>query len=171
MHWTQHIKHMGSHALSCLQTSLELWRTNVYVAPAAALTVQLCHACLPGSLDHHICASIQIIHKTFTADHLMGARCTMTICSHTCTRMFQQQPQTEMDSPSCIHTCTALAHRSGAPQVVDILSRIGVVERASIDECYLDLTEESHSRLAACNGQPGLPANADRVHICGQVCL
>lgn len=53
--------------------------------------------------------------------------------------------------------------------MVDILSRIGIVERASIDECYLDLTEESHSRLAACSGQPNLPVSADRVHICGQV--
>ena len=52
---------------------------------------------------------------------------------------------------------------------MDILSRIGVVERASIDECYLDLTEEAHTRLAACNGQPILPVNPDRVHICGQV--
>lgn len=52
---------------------------------------------------------------------------------------------------------------------MDILSRIGIVERASIDECYLDLTQESHIRLAACNGQPPLPVNADRVHICGQV--
>ena len=52
---------------------------------------------------------------------------------------------------------------------MDILSRTGIVERASIDECYLDLTQESHIRLAACNGQPPLPVNADRVHICGQV--
>ncbi|KAL3149821.1 hypothetical protein ABBQ38_013642 [Trebouxia sp. C0009 RCD-2024] len=59
-------------------------------------------------------------------------------------------------------------YRDAGKQVVDILSRIGIVERASIDECYLDLTEESHSRLAACSGQPNLPVNADRVHICGQ---
>lgn len=53
--------------------------------------------------------------------------------------------------------------------MVDILSRIGIVERASIDECYIDLTEESRARLAACNGQPPLPVNPDRVHVCGQV--
>ena len=55
--------------------------------------------------------------------------------------------------------------------MVDILSRIAVCERASIDECYLDLTEEAHTRLAACSGQPTLPVNPDRVHVCGQVRL
>lgn len=59
-------------------------------------------------------------------------------------------------------------YRDAGKQVVDVLSRIGIVERASIDECYLDLTQEAHSRLAACSGQPRLPVNADRVHICGQ---
>ena len=56
-------------------------------------------------------------------------------------------------------------------QVVEILSRIAICERASIDECYLDLTEEAHKRLAACGGQPPLPVNPDRVHICGQVSM
>ena len=56
-------------------------------------------------------------------------------------------------------------------QVVEILSRIAICERASIDECYLDLTEEAHKRLAACGGQPPLPVNSDRVHICGQVSM
>lgn len=53
--------------------------------------------------------------------------------------------------------------------MVDILSRMSICERASIDECYLDLTEEAHKRLAACHGQPLLPVNPDRVHVCGQV--
>ncbi len=48
---------------------------------------------------------------------------------------------------------------------------MAICERASIDECYLDLTEEAHKRLAACGGQPLLPINPDRVHICGQVRL
>lgn len=56
-------------------------------------------------------------------------------------------------------------------QVVDILSRMSICERASIDECYLDLTEEAHKRLAGCHGQPSFPVNPDRVHICGQVCF
>lgn len=59
-------------------------------------------------------------------------------------------------------------YRDAGKLVVDILSRIAICERASIDECYLDLTEEAHSRLAAFNGHPPLPVNADRVHICGQ---
>ena len=72
-----------------------------------------------------------------------------------------------MSSNACFSALNA--QQSSATQVVDILSRIGIVERASIDECYLDLTEESHTRLAACNGQPPLPVNPDRVHICSQV--
>lgn len=59
-------------------------------------------------------------------------------------------------------------YRDAGKQVVEILSRMAICERASIDECYLDLTEEAHKRLAACGGQPPLPINPDRVHICGQ---
>lgn len=67
--------------------------------------------------------------------------------------------------------CNSLLHSCDCPhmQVVDILSRMSICERASIDECYLDLTEEAHKRLATCHGQPLLPVNPDRVHICGQV--
>ncbi|DBA89011.1 TPA: hypothetical protein ACH3X2_000227 [Trebouxia sp. C0005] len=59
-------------------------------------------------------------------------------------------------------------YRDAGKQVVEILSRMAICERASIDECYLDLTEEAHKRLAASGGQPPLPINPDRVHICGQ---
>jgi len=55
-------------------------------------------------------------------------------------------------------------------QVTDILARLAVCEKASIDECYLDITAEAHRRLKE-HGRPQLPVNADRAHICGQVPL
>ena len=54
-------------------------------------------------------------------------------------------------------------------QVVEILSRVSTCERASIDECYLDITAEALRRLEACAGTPALPANVHEVHVCGQV--
>ena len=53
-------------------------------------------------------------------------------------------------------------------QVMEVLARCSVCERASIDECYLDVTEEARRRLAACAGHPPLPPDADRIHIPGQ---
>ncbi len=52
-------------------------------------------------------------------------------------------------------------------QVTDILARLAVCEKASIDECYLDISEEARRRMKL--GPPALPVNPDRVHICGQV--
>ena len=56
-------------------------------------------------------------------------------------------------------------------QVVNILSRISVCERASIDECYIDITAEAQRRLAASSGQPDLPVSPIQVHVCGEVHL
>ena len=56
-------------------------------------------------------------------------------------------------------------------QVLDILARLSIAERASIDECYLDITQEASKRLAACSGHPSLPINLEQVHVCGEVSL
>lgn len=56
---------------------------------------------------------------------------------------------------------------------MDILGRLGVCERASIDECYLDLTAEARKRLSAAAGRPQRPVSFERVHVCteeGPVC-
>ena len=49
-----------------------------------------------------------------------------------------------------------------------MLSRLSTCERASIDECYLDISAEAARRLAAASGHPQLPVNADRIHVAGQ---
>ena len=54
-------------------------------------------------------------------------------------------------------------------QVADVLARLAVTERASIDECHLDLTEEARRRVAACAGHPPLPVRQEQVHVSGQV--
>lgn len=54
-------------------------------------------------------------------------------------------------------------------QVLDILARLSIAERASIDECYLDITQEASKRLAACSGHPPLPIHLEQVHVCGEV--
>lgn len=51
-------------------------------------------------------------------------------------------------------------YRSQGKRVLDILARLAKTERASIDECYLDLTAEAQRRLEACAGVPALPCNA-----------
>ncbi|KAL4428594.1 hypothetical protein ABPG77_008906 [Micractinium sp. CCAP 211/92] len=56
-------------------------------------------------------------------------------------------------------------YRSEGKRVLDILARLAKTERASIDECYLDLTEEAQRRLEACGGVPPLPCNAEQVHV------
>ena len=53
-------------------------------------------------------------------------------------------------------------------QVMDVLSRLSICERASIDECYLDVSAEAARRLAAASGHPQPPVNADRIHVAGQ---
>lgn len=56
-------------------------------------------------------------------------------------------------------------------QVLGILARLSIAERASIDECYLDISEEAKKRMAACSGHPPLPVNMEQVHVCGEVQL
>ncbi|PRW58740.1 DNA polymerase eta isoform B [Chlorella sorokiniana] len=58
-------------------------------------------------------------------------------------------------------------YRSEGKKVLQILSRLGIAERASIDECYLDLTAEAQRRLEACGGVPPLPMHPDQVHVSG----
>lgn len=53
-------------------------------------------------------------------------------------------------------------------QVLGILARLSTAERASIDECYLDISEEAKRRLAACSAHPPLPINLEQVHVCGE---
>ena len=56
-------------------------------------------------------------------------------------------------------------------QVLGVLARLSTAERASIDECYLDISEEAKKRMAACSGHPPLPVNLEQVHVCGEVRL
>jgi hypothetical protein len=51
---------------------------------------------------------------------------------------------------------------------LEILARLSIAERASIDECYLDISEEAKKRLAASSAHPPLPINVDQVHVCGE---
>ncbi|EIE19275.1 DNA/RNA polymerase, partial [Coccomyxa subellipsoidea C-169] len=55
-------------------------------------------------------------------------------------------------------------YRASGKQVLNILARLSVAERASIDECYLDITEEAKRRLAASSAHPPLPINVGEVH-------
>ncbi|KAK9915303.1 hypothetical protein WJX75_007291 [Coccomyxa subellipsoidea] len=59
-------------------------------------------------------------------------------------------------------------YRASGKQVLEILARLSIAERASIDECYLDISEEAKKRLAASSAHPPLPINVDQVHVCGE---
>ena len=72
-----------------------------------------------------------------------------------------------MDLQQVIHTNHKILSWVGA-QVLDILARLAIAERASIDECYLDITQEASKRLSACSGHPPLPSHAEQVHVCGE---
>lgn len=55
-----------------------------------------------------------------------------------------------------------------ALQVADILARGGICERASIDEAYIDVTEEAQKRLKlAGDGPLPEPLSFDRIHVSG----
>jgi hypothetical protein len=56
-------------------------------------------------------------------------------------------------------------------QVVAVLSSLAVVERASIDEAYLDVSQEAGSRLAQLGegALPPEPADLERCHVAGMV--
>lgn len=59
-------------------------------------------------------------------------------------------------------------YRNAGSRVLEILSRADVtVERASIDECYLDLTDEAARRLADFGGAPTMPSQPEKVHVYG----
>lgn len=61
-----------------------------------------------------------------------------------------------------------LSHTLFMAQVADILARGGVCERASIDEAYIDVTEESQRRLRlAASGPLPEPPSFDRIHVSG----
>ncbi|KAL4860199.1 DNA polymerase eta [Chlorella vulgaris] len=59
-------------------------------------------------------------------------------------------------------------YRSDGRKVLGILARLAKTERASIDECYLDLTEEAQRRMAEHGGVPPLPPLPDQVHVMRQ---
>ncbi len=52
-----------------------------------------------------------------------------------------------------------------------MLSRLSICERASIDECYLDISAEAGRRLAAASGSPPPPVDVERSHVAGQARL
>ena len=58
-------------------------------------------------------------------------------------------------------------YRNAGKQVLKTLGEGNAVkvERASIDECYLDLTEEANKRLATSGGMPSLPVRSHQVHL------
>lgn len=58
-------------------------------------------------------------------------------------------------------------YRDAGKAVLDILSRGGhtICERASIDECYLDLTAEAQARLAEGNGVVPPAVRPEQVHV------
>ncbi|GAB4815654.1 hypothetical protein N2152v2_002700 [Parachlorella kessleri] len=59
-------------------------------------------------------------------------------------------------------------YRDAGKRVLDILARKATCERASIDECYLDLTNEAQKLLVECCGAPPLPMNVEQVHVMGE---
>lgn len=54
-------------------------------------------------------------------------------------------------------------------QVTDILARLAICEKASIDECYLDITAEAKRRLEQSPASLAPPARPDQIHVCGEV--
>lgn len=63
-------------------------------------------------------------------------------------------------SQCCLHlfsTCTILIllrYREASVEVMGVMSRFAVIERASIDEAYVDLTSAVRERLQKQQGQP-----------------
>lgn len=58
------------------------------------------------------------------------------------------------------------------PQVMDVLAEGGIIaERASIDECYLDVTDAAQRLLQGADGQPPLPPpeQLSQIHVIGAV--
>lgn len=63
------------------------------------------------------------------------------------------QPQTYIPlSPACV--ILLLRYREASVEVMEIMSHFAVIERASIDEAYIDLTNAVQERLEKLQGQP-----------------
>lgn len=56
-------------------------------------------------------------------------------------------------------------YRNAGKRVLQILSRKSICERASIDECYLDVTLEAHKRLEKSAGLPPYPVEPHQIHV------
>ncbi len=61
-------------------------------------------------------------------------------------------------------------YRSEGAKVLECISKFGVTERASVDEMYLDCTEEATRRLQENCGQPPMPQRLEQIHIAALVC-
>lgn len=62
-------------------------------------------------------------------------------------------------------------YRAEGAKVLAIMARYGITERASIDEMYIDCTDEALRRLQANGGAPALPLQLDQIHIAAMVCV
>lgn len=57
-------------------------------------------------------------------------------------------------------------YREGGAEVIEVLSRFSdCVERASVDEAYIDLTVEVETRLAALDGVKVTEASLPNTHV------
>lgn len=89
----------------------------------------------------------------------------------------RNQPLATTARPSSLQVPTAhgkadlTIYRQSGAQVMAILSGLAVCERASIDEAYLDLTEEAGRRLRAlpAGAPPAVPSSLEGWHVCGLV--
>ena len=106
MHWTQHINHMGSILCSCLQIltpflNLRTMADNRVCCTCCRLDSTTVSCMLARKLGLSL---LWPSSRSYTTPLLLIISwvqdAPMTICSHTCTRMFQQQPKTETYSPA-----------------------------------------------------------------------
>ncbi|XP_078462363.1 DNA polymerase eta [Lampetra planeri] len=58
-------------------------------------------------------------------------------------------------------------YREASVQVLDVMARFAIVERASIDEAYMDLTGALASRISALHGRPLVPDDLPGTHVEG----
>nr|XP_032818790.1 DNA polymerase eta isoform X2 [Petromyzon marinus] len=58
-------------------------------------------------------------------------------------------------------------YREASVQVLDVMARFAIVERASIDEAYMDLTDALASRISALHGRPLVPDDLPGTHVEG----
>lgn len=55
---------------------------------------------------------------------------------------------------SMFNSCILIRYREASVEVMEVMSRFAVIERASIDEAYVDLTSAVQERLQKLQGQP-----------------